>query len=134
MTDFLFRDGTIERIAQQKPTYKPKVLDRARVGLDTSDWYSTTDGSAVEVNADYDSDTQRRSVLSTSLENGVLTVTYQVVPIPALELWTMQMAASDSDMARAVEDLWDVVGIASAPQAVQDQYNAKKALRASKPV
>ena len=47
--------------------------------------------------------------------------------------WEREIAALDADMPRWAEDLWDVVGIETAPQFVQDKHAAKKTKRAEKP-
>jgi hypothetical protein len=47
--------------------------------------------------------------------------------------WEANMAALDVGMERAIEDIWDVIGIENAPPTVQDAYNAKKAEREKKP-
>lgn len=63
--------------------------------------------------------------------NGV--IKYQPPVISAVEQWELDMKASDQDMPRWAEDLWDVVGLQSALQIVKDNHAAKKALRNQKP-
>ena len=48
--------------------------------------------------------------------------------------WAEDMAASDADMPRWAEDLWEAVGVSKAPTYVQEQYNYKKTLRSTKPI
>ena len=134
MTAILYRNNVAEVTRQSvpKPT-RPTPIDRAKRGLTTKDWYSTEKGTLVEVNEAYDSATHIQTVLTYDLSNGVLTVTYDVQPIDPMVLWARDMANSDSQMSRDVEDLWDVVGITSAPQAVKDKYSSKKTVRSQRP-
>lgn len=47
--------------------------------------------------------------------------------------WEADIAATDADMPRYVEDLWDTIGIAQAPAYTQEIYNNKKIIRSQKP-
>lgn len=134
MTAILYRNNKAEATRSTVPVpKKPVPIDRAKRGLDKSDWYSTETGTLVEIDGLYSSDTHTQEVLTYELSNGVLTVTYVNTPIPAMTLWEREMAQSDSQMSRDLEDLWDAVGISKAPQVVKDKYDAKKAIRATRP-
>lgn len=49
------------------------------------------------------------------------------------KVWEADMTASDTKMTRAIEELWDAIGISKAPLNTQSFYADKKALRAKKP-
>lgn len=57
----------------------------------------------------------------------------QVSQITPMVIWKQQMAATDADMPRWAEDIWDVIGVDTAPVVVRDRLAAKKALRAERP-
>lgn len=50
-----------------------------------------------------------------------------------LELWLEGMEESDVAHPRAIEDIWDHIGITNAPQITQDRHAAKKTLRGERP-
>ena len=50
-----------------------------------------------------------------------------------LKEWEDALRISDALMSRAIEELWEVVGIEHAPRYTQTKYNEKKALRLNKP-
>ncbi len=52
----------------------------------------------------------------------------------AVEQWKIAIAATDVDMPRAIEDIWDVIGISTASTYVQEIYANKKDIRAQQPV
>jgi len=51
-----------------------------------------------------------------------------------LWLWEREMAKTDPEMPRIIEDILDKIGIDGLPQETIDVYNNKKAKRAEKPV
>lgn len=53
--------------------------------------------------------------------------------IDDLAKWEDDMAATDIQMTRSIEDIWDVIGIENAPMYTQDIYNDKKSIREQKP-
>jgi hypothetical protein len=59
--------------------------------------------------------------------------TYQVIDKTPAEIWEKSMQASDSIMSRAIEELWDAIGIDKAPDYTKEKHATKKALRAQKP-
>jgi len=53
--------------------------------------------------------------------------------VDELALWEFNMSASDETMPRAIEDIWDAIGIINATAKVKAKYDIKKALRDAKP-
>ncbi len=47
--------------------------------------------------------------------------------------WLRDMSEADVNMPRHIEDLWDVIGLAGAPQFIKDNHANKKTVRARKP-
>ena len=56
-----------------------------------------------------------------------------VDPSTPYQIWHNKIHLSDKDMPRIYEDILDRDGTDDLPQVVIDRYNAKKALRATKP-
>ena len=56
-----------------------------------------------------------------------------VDPMTPYQKWHNKIHLSDRDMPRIYEDMIDRDGTDDLPQAVIDKYNAKKALRSTKP-
>lgn len=90
---------------------------------------------------------QRVASSTVDLVGGVPTVAYTYEAIPQAELdqkamddWKAQMAVTDTDMPRWIEDVMDVVIAKSGaqlgdfPAIVQTRYNDKKTARGNKPV
>ena len=48
------------------------------------------------------------------------------------EKWQQEMSATDINMPRYIEDIWDVIGIENAPDYTKSAYQNKKVLRGRK--
>lgn len=56
-----------------------------------------------------------------------------VLDAKPMEDWKASMAATDTKMPRYIEDILDKIGTVGLPQEMIDRFDAKKALRSSKP-
>jgi hypothetical protein len=50
-----------------------------------------------------------------------------------MRLWRTNISKTDETMTRSAEDIWDVVGVDTAPQYIQEAHAAKKVVRGEKP-
>ena len=102
----------------------------------------STNGFLVNKNVDANDDRQlcvpddmgnrHRVMIQEWLDAGGVVADW-VDPSTPYQIWHNKIHLSDRDMPRIYEDILDRDGTDGLPQVVIDRYNAKKALRATKP-